>query len=75
MYGASIVVDFRHIRCGNCKVALQDELAIVCPVCGAEFDNISSNHVGLAAGLERRRVATGVCQAHTHALAADVDPT
>lgn len=56
---ASIVVDLRSMRCGNCKVALRDELAAECPVCRAVFDRISSNHVGLAARLERRREAAG----------------
>lgn len=51
----SIVVDLRSFRCESCKVALHDELAKVCPVCGAPFDRISPNHVGLAARLERRR--------------------
>lgn len=56
----SIVVDFRHIRCDNCKVALHDELATLCPVCGAVFDSIMSNHAGLAARLEQKREAAGV---------------
>jgi len=56
----SIVVDFRHIRCENCKVGLHDQLATSCPVCGAVFDRITSNHVGMAARLERRREAAGV---------------
>jgi threonine synthase len=60
MQGTSIVVDFRHMRCGSCKVAFHDELATTCPVCGLVFDRISSNHVGLAQKLELRREATGV---------------
>jgi len=55
MNPTSIVVDLRGLRCETCKVALHDELAKVCPVCGAPFDRISSNHVGLADKLERRR--------------------
>jgi hypothetical protein len=51
----SILVDLRNNRCGNCKVALQDELATVCPECGANFASLSSNHVGLAQKLRRRR--------------------
>lgn len=51
----SIVVDLRGIRCESCKVALHDELAKVCPVCSATFDRITSNHVGLADRLKRRR--------------------
>ena len=57
---ASIVVDFRHIRCENCKVALHDELATSCPVCCAAFDRITSNHVGLAAKLEQKREDAGI---------------
>jgi hypothetical protein len=64
MNRASIVVDRRHIRCSNCRVALHDDLAMACPVCRAEFDSITSNHVGMANGLERRRVAAGVSQTH-----------
>ena len=60
MLTASIVVDLRHTRCGNCKVALADELARECPVCGARFDRITSNHVGLAERLQRRRQAAGL---------------
>lgn len=56
----SIVVDLWNIRCENCKVALHDELAKVCPACGAPFDRISSNHVGLANRLERRRANVDV---------------
>ena len=60
---ASIIVDLRHCRCGGCKVSLRDELATECPTCGAEFDGISSNHVGLADKLRRRRQAADVTQA------------
>ena len=52
---AQIVVDFANLRCGGCKVAIQDDLADGCTVCGAIFDRVVSNHVGLAAKLERRR--------------------
>jgi hypothetical protein len=75
MNRASIIVDFRHIRCGNCKVALRDELATACRACGAEFDNIMSNHVGLAARFECQREASGVCRAHAQVREVDVDPT
>jgi hypothetical protein len=57
MQTASIVVDWRHLRCSNCKVALHDELAETCPACGAKFDSVTSNHVGLAEKLEREREA------------------
>ncbi|MEX1027403.1 MAG: hypothetical protein WD049_05265, partial [Candidatus Paceibacterota bacterium] len=53
-------VDLRHIRCSHCKVALHDELATECPVCGAKFDSITSNHAGLAEQFRRKRAAAGV---------------
>lgn len=56
METASIVVDIQAVRCGNCKVALPDELATQCPVCGAIFDRIVSNHVGLAGKLRKKRL-------------------
>jgi Zn finger protein HypA/HybF involved in hydrogenase expression len=62
MSTASIIVDLRHVRCGNCKVALQDELAAACPTCGAEFDVISSNHVGLAGKLRKKRQDASVLE-------------
>ena len=57
---AAIVVDMRTIRCGNCKVAIHDDLAVECPMCGAQFDSIVSNHVGMAARLEETRTQAGV---------------
>ncbi len=60
MTTASILVDLRTIRCGNCKVALQDELAEKCLVCGASFDRITSNHVGLADKLRKKREKAGI---------------
>ena len=63
---ASIVVDLRHIRCGSCKVAFHDESLSVCPVCGARFDSVSSNHVGLAEKLASRRAAAGVPSSGLH---------
>ena len=71
MKHASIVVDLRHIRCDNCKVAIHDELASECLVCEVKFDGIVSNHVGLAAELERRRERAGnyACSAEvTHGV-------
>jgi hypothetical protein len=62
MNTASLVVDLRHIRCSNCKVALHDELVTECPVCGEKFDSITSNHVGLAEKLRKRREAARVRQ-------------
>ena len=57
---ASILVDMRNIRCDNCKVALHDGMATECPVCNARFDDIISNHVGLAERLKLKREAAGV---------------
>lgn len=56
----SIVVDMKNMRCDICKVALHDELATVCPVCGASLDSVSSNHVGLADRLRKKRLAAGI---------------
>jgi predicted nucleic acid-binding Zn-ribbon protein len=55
MTTASIVVDLRNMRCGNCKVAITDALAEQCPTCGAKFDRIASNHAGLADKLRQQR--------------------
>ena len=60
MINASIVVDLRNMRCGNCKVAIHEALAAKCPTCGADFDRISSNHAGLADKLRMKRDAAGV---------------
>ena len=68
---ASIVVDLRHIRCEHCKVALHDELATSCPVCGTVFDSISSNHAGLALRFEKMREEAGV--QHCNVPDADTD--
>ena len=57
---ASLVVDMRNIRCDHCKVAVHDDMSTECPTCGARFDSIVSNHVGLAAKLENKRVQAGV---------------
>ena len=60
MKTASLLVDLHNMRCGNCKVAIKDALAKQCPVCGATFDRIVSNHVGLADILRNKRVEDGV---------------
>ena len=36
----SIVVDMRNIRCDQCKVAIHDDLATECAMCGARFESI-----------------------------------
>lgn len=69
----SIVVDFRHIRCENCKVGLHDELATLCPVCGAVFDRITSNHAGLAGQFERRREDAGIRHGNVQLAETDED--
>ena len=60
---ASIVVDMWNFRCDRCKVALHDDLVTECPACGAVFDAIVSNHVGLAARFYAKREAEGVLSA------------
>ena len=56
----ALVVDLRALRCDRCKVAVHDELATECPVCGSQFDAIVSNHAGLAKKLDEKRVRAGV---------------
>lgn len=58
MRHGSLVVDLHHVRCSECKVALRDELATHCPVCGRFFEDVVSNHVGLARKLQRKRHQT-----------------
>ncbi len=60
MTTASMLVDLRTIRCRHCKVALHDEFAEKCSVCGASFDRITSNHVGLADKLRKKREEAGI---------------
>ncbi len=57
---ASIIADMRFLRCDQCKVAIHDDLATECPVCGARFDSIVSNHAGLARKLDAKRTQAGV---------------
>ncbi len=57
---AAIIADMRKLRCGNCKVALHDELTTNCPVCGATFRGVSSNHAGLTRKLQQKRENAGV---------------
>ncbi len=57
---APILVDFRFMRCGSCKVALHDMLAKECPVCGCTFDRASSNHIGLAKKVSEQREEAGL---------------
>ncbi len=62
METASIIVDMRTARCGNCKVALRDDMATECPVCHCRFDRISSNHAGLAKTFRARRAQAGIVE-------------
>ncbi len=57
---AAITVDFSNMRCSGCKVVVGDELAKECPTCHAVFDQVASNHVGLAAKLEKVRAAASL---------------
>ena len=57
---AALVVDLRALRCDHCKVAIHDDLATECLVCGAHFDSIVSNHAGLANKLSEKRAGAGV---------------
>lgn len=52
---ATLIVDFNNIRCGSCKVLVQDEQAKFCTHCKVVFKGIDSNHVGLADKLRKIR--------------------
>ena len=60
MTTASLLVDLRKMRCGNCKVEIQDELATKCLICATTFDRIASNHAGLADKLRKKRNEAGI---------------
>jgi hypothetical protein len=53
----SLVADLHTVRCGGCKVLVDDPLAVKCAFCGATFDRVVSNHVGLAKRLNGQRAA------------------
>ena len=53
----SLVADLHTVRCGGCKVLVDDHLAVKCAFCGATFDRVVSNHVGLAKRLMSQRAA------------------
>ena len=53
----SLVADLHTVRCGGCKVLVDDPLAVKCAFCGATFDRVVSNHVGLAKRLMSQRAA------------------
>ncbi|HCK52745.1 MAG TPA: hypothetical protein DIC23_05975, partial [Planctomycetaceae bacterium] len=52
---ASLIADLHTIRCGGCKVHVEDPLVVSCTFCGASFDRVVSNHVGLAKRLMGQR--------------------
>ena len=51
----SLVADLHTVRCGGCQVLVDDPLAVKCAFCGATFDRVVSNHVGLAKRLMSQR--------------------
>ena len=54
-----LIADLHTVRCGGCKVLVDDPLIVKCSICGATFDRVVSNHVGLANRLNRERSGTG----------------
>ncbi|MEE3364201.1 MAG: hypothetical protein VX304_01045, partial [Planctomycetota bacterium] len=67
---ASLIVDLHTIRCGGCKVHVEDPLVVSCTFCGATFDRVVSNHVGLAKRLMGQRADSGTDAAAEEAPAA-----
>ena len=57
MHTASLIVDIKSVRCSDCKMLVRDVTVANCPHCGAEFDRVSSNHVGLANKVKKEREA------------------
>jgi Zn finger protein HypA/HybF involved in hydrogenase expression len=60
MQTASLIVDIKTVRCSQCKMMIRDVTVANCPHCGAAFDRVTSNHVGLAARVQREREAKKV---------------
>ena len=56
----SLIADLHTVRCGGCKVLVDDPLVVKCSICGATFDRVVSNHVGLAKRLMDQRSGSGV---------------
>jgi len=52
-----LIADLHAVRCGGCKVVVEDPLSTTCTMCGATFDRVVSNHVGLANRLNTERSA------------------
>ena len=53
-----LIADLHTVRCGSCKVLVDDPLIVKCSICGATFDRVVSNHVGLANRLNSERSGT-----------------
>jgi len=54
-----LIADLHTVRCGGCKVLVDDPLVVKCSICGATFDRVVSNHVGLANRLNSERSGSG----------------
>ena len=54
-----LIADLHTVRCGGCKVLVDDPLIVKCSICGATFDRVVSNHVGLANRLNNERSGVG----------------
>jgi predicted Zn finger-like uncharacterized protein len=52
---ASLIVDMKTTRCSACKMMIRDVTVAKCPHCGAVFDRVTSNHVGLANRVMQQR--------------------
>jgi rRNA maturation endonuclease Nob1 len=57
MNTASLIADLHNVRCGQCKVLVRDIGADQCESCGAQFDRVVSNHVGVAKKVQALREA------------------
>lgn len=59
---ASLIVDIKSVRCSQCKMLVKDVCVTHCVHCGALFDRVTSNHVGLAEKVRREREAKRAAQ-------------
>jgi hypothetical protein len=55
MEKAYLLVDFRKLRCENCMVAISNVHDECCWGCGAFFEEIDSNHIGMANKIRKIR--------------------
>lgn len=55
MNTAYLLVDFRKLRCENCKIAIPNVKDECCWGCGAVFEEIDSNHIGMANLIRKMR--------------------